>query len=66
MKLFDKLLRWYELRVRLKAAEEAGMELGKENCDLRVENILLRREIEQLTNDEHAERLRGEGEPDEA
>ena len=31
MKLFDKLLRWDELRVRLKAAEEAGIELAKEN-----------------------------------
>lgn len=51
MKLFDKLLRWDELRVRLKAAEEAGIELAKENCDLRIENIRLRREIERLRGD---------------
>jgi len=51
MKLFDKLLRWDELRVRLKAAEEAGIELAKENADLRVENIKLRREIERLGGD---------------
>ena len=51
MKLFDKLLRWDELRVRLKAAEEAGIELAKENGDLRIENIRLRREIERLRGD---------------
>lgn len=51
MKLIDKLLRWDELRVRLKAAEEAGIELAKENGDLRIENIKLRREIEQLRGD---------------
>ena len=51
MKLIDKLLRWDELRVRLKAAEEAGIELAKENVDLRVENIKLRREIERLRGD---------------
>ena len=51
VKLIDKLLRWDELRVRLKAAEEAGIELAKENGDLRIENIKLRREIEQLRGD---------------
>ena len=51
MKLIDKLLRWDELRVRLKAAEEAGIEIAKENADLRVENIRLRREIEWLRGD---------------
>ena len=49
-------------RILGKAAEEAGMELARENGDLRVENMMLRSEIEQLTNDAHAERLRGEGE----
>lgn len=53
MKLFDKLRRRDELRVRLKAAEEIGIELAKENLDLCIENIRLKREIE---------RLRGEGE----
>ena len=51
MKLFDKLLRWNELHTQLKAAEEAGIEIAKENGDLRVENIKLRREIERLRND---------------
>lgn len=51
MKLIDKLLRWDELRIRLKAAEEAGIDLAKENGDLRVENIKLRREIERLRDD---------------
>ena len=51
MKLIDKLLKCDELRTRLKAAEEAGIELAKENADLRVENIKLRREIEQLRGD---------------
>ena len=51
MKLIDKLLKWDELHIRLKAAEEAGIELAKENADLRVENIKLRREIEQLRGD---------------
>lgn len=51
MKLIDKLLRWNELLVRLKAAEEAGVELAKENGDLRIENIRLRREIERLRGD---------------
>lgn len=62
MKLIDKLLRWDELRVQLKAAEEAGMELARENCDLRVENMILRREVERMNDNAHAERLRGEGE----
>ena len=57
MKLFDKLLKWDELRIRIKAAEEAGIELAKENGDLLIENIMLKREIE---------RLRGEGGADEA
>ena len=48
MKLFDKLLRWNELHTLLKASEEAGIEIAKENGDLRVENIKLRREIERL------------------
>jgi regulator of replication initiation timing len=48
MKLLDKLLRWNELRVQLKAAERVGMELASENADLRIENALLRREIERL------------------
>lgn len=48
MKLFDKLLKWDELRIRIKAAEEAGIELAKENGDLRIENIMLKREIERL------------------
>lgn len=52
MKLIDKLLRWDELRTRLKAAEEAGIEIAKENGDLRVENIKLKREIERLRSDE--------------
>ena len=52
MKLFDKLLKWDELRVRLRAAEKVGIELAKENADLRIENIRLKREIQ---------RLRGEG-----
>lgn len=51
MKLIDKLLRWDELRIRLKAAEEAGIDLAKENGDLRVENIKLKREIERLKGD---------------
>ena len=51
MKLFDKLLRWNELHTRLKVAEEAGIEIAKENGDLRVENIKLRREIEQLRSE---------------
>lgn len=46
MKLFDKLLRFDELRVQLKASEEAGIELAKENADLRIENTLLRRSNE--------------------
>ena len=48
MKLLDNLFRCAELRVRLKAAEEAGIELAKENGDLRVENMKLRCEIERL------------------
>jgi len=51
VKLIDKLLRWDELRIRLKAAEEAGIELAKENGDLRIENIMLKREIERLRGD---------------
>lgn len=51
MKLFDKLLRWNELHTLLKASEEAGIEIAKENGDLRVENIKLRREIERLRGD---------------
>ena len=51
VKLIDKLLKWDELHIRLKAAEEAGIELAKENGDLRVENIRLRREIEWLRGD---------------
>ncbi len=51
MKLIDKLLMWDELRTRLKAAEEAGIEIAKENCDLRIENIRLKREIERLRGD---------------
>ena len=62
MSVIDKLFKWDELRVQLKAAEEAGMELARENGDLRIENMLLRREIERLTKDAHAGRLRGEGE----
>lgn len=48
MKLFNKLLERDNLRVLLTAATKAGMELAKENSDLRVENIRLRREIERL------------------
>jgi cell division protein FtsB len=51
VKLIDKLLKWDKLRVRLKAAEEAGIELAKENGDLRIENIRLKREIERLRGD---------------
>lgn len=62
MSVIDKLLRWDELRVQLKAAEEAGMELARENGDLRIENMMLRREVERMKDDAHAERLREEGE----
>ena len=62
MSVIDKLFRFDELRVQLKVAEAAGMELARENGDLRIENIMLRRKVEQLTKDAHAERLRGEGE----
>lgn len=51
MKLIDKLLRWDELRIRLKAAEEAGIELAKENGNLLIENIKLKCEIERLKGD---------------
>lgn len=51
MKLLDKLLKWDELRVRLRAAEEAGIELAEENADLRIENIRLKCEIERLRGD---------------
>ena len=48
MKLFDKLLRWNELHTLLKAAEEAGIEIAKENGDLRVENAKLRELLAEL------------------
>lgn len=48
MNLIDKLLKWDELRIRLKAAEEAGIELANENMELVIENISLRREIKNL------------------
>ena len=51
MKLFDKLLRWGELRTRLKAAEEAGIEIAKENGDLRVENAKLRELVRDMWSD---------------
>jgi len=53
MKLFDKLLRWNELHAQLKAAEEAGIEIAKENGDLRVENAKLRNEVDNLLDFEH-------------
>ena len=43
---------WQAIADELNAAEEAGIEIAKENADLRIENIRLKREIE---------RLRGEG-----
>lgn len=48
MKLLDKLLKWDQLRTRLKAAEEAGEELANENAVLRVENALLMLTINQM------------------
>lgn len=48
MSVIDKLLKWDELRVRLEAAEQAGIEIAKENADLRIENELLKRELAAL------------------
>lgn len=48
MKLFDKLLRWNELHTQLKVAKEAGIEIAKENGDLRVENAELREQVARL------------------
>ena len=48
MSIIDKLLKWDELRVRLEAAERAGLEIAKENADLRIENELLKRELAAL------------------
>jgi cell division protein FtsB len=48
MNWLDKVLMWDELHMRLKAAEEAGIELAKENADLRIENAMLRQEIKGL------------------
>ena len=48
MTVVDKLLKWDELRVQLKAAVAAGKELACENADLRIANEMLRRENERL------------------
>lgn len=62
MGIIDKLLKRDELWVRLKAAEEAGMEIARENGDLRIENIRLKREIERLRGEGVGERTKTEQE----
>lgn len=55
MNIIDKMLRWPELHMRLRVAEQACESLAERNGDLSRKNFELRIENERLRSELHGE-----------